>query len=264
MKVMDGLPVRDIVPIARRLRSKMVVALTYLLLYSRLKHFITVYTFGLSGSNGQMGQSVCDPYVLIMGRRSKFEDEHGSNKGVAASWLSSLIIGRVNYMGDASGLENSDLAGEYQDQGVEFYQVVTLNAQQMLSECLYFRKPTGCALDVTEPKHKSRHATSKTPIRVEEDFIVPDAVVYEAILEDLEDQEDQGQNYLPPQSLQDAQGHGAKTLNFTWLAESLAHDAVPGQGKLSNVSPAIEVAIDRIMGILEVSMLSSPPGLVTL
>ena len=261
MNKMDGLPVRDIVPIARRLRSKLIIALTYLLLYSRLKHFITVYTFGLSGSNGQLGQSVCDPYILAMGPRNPFEGEHCSDNGMAASSLSSVIIGRVGYMGDASGLGKSDIAGEYQDQGVEIYQVVLLNAHHMLSECLYFRKPTGCALDVTEPEYKSRHATSKTPTRVEENFIVPDAMVYEAILEDLENQD---QNNLSPQSLQNAQGTRAKALDFTWLAESLAGNAVRGQRKFSNTSTGIEVAIDRIMSNLEVSELSSPSSLVTL
>ncbi|MDI1487350.1 MAG: hypothetical protein OHK93_006619 [Ramalina farinacea] len=198
-----------------------------------------------------------------MGRRSTYEDEHRSDKGMVASSLSSVIIGPVGYTGDASELGDSDIANEYQDQGVEFYQVVILNAQHMLSECLYFRKPTGCAVDVTEPKHKSRHATSKTPARVEDNFIVPDATVYEAILEDLEDQD---QNELSPQSLQDA-GKRAKALNFMWLAEILAGNAgnaVRGQGDFSNTSPGIEVAIDRIMSNLEVSELSSLPGIVTL
>lgn len=261
MNVMEGPTVRDTIPVARRLRSEMIIALTYLLLYSRSKHFITVYTFGLSGSNIQLGQSVCDPYILTMGRRSTYEDEHRFDKGMATSSLSSVIMGCVSYMGDASGLGNSDLAGKYQDQGVEFYQLAILDAQHILSECLCFRKPTGCAVDVTEPKYKSRHATSKTPTRVDEDFIVPDAMVFEAIVEDLVDQ---NQNDLPSQSLQDAQGKRAKTLNFRWLAKSLAHDAVRGQGDLSNTSPGIEVAIDRIMSNLEVSELSSPPGLVTL
>ena len=258
---MDGLAVSITTPPARRLWSEMITALTYLLLYSRLKHFVTVYTFGLSGPNGQLGQSVCDPYVLTMGRPSTFEEEHGSDKGIAISSLSSVYLRRVAYMGDASGLGNSDIAGEYEDQGVEFYQVVILNAEHSLSECLYFRKPTGCALDVTEPKHKRRHAASKTPTRVEENFIVPDAMVYEAMLEDLEDQ---NQNDLPSQSLQDAQGKKAKTLDFRWLAESLAYDAVRGQGKLRHTFPGIEVAIDRIMSNLDVAETSSPSGLVTL
>lgn len=261
MKVMDGLPVRDRIPIARKLCSEMIIALTYLLLYSRLKHFMTVYTFGLAGSNGQQGQSVCDPYVLTMGCPSILEDGHRSDKSMATSSLSSAVISCVGYMGDASGLGSSDLTGKYQEQGVEFYQIAILDGQHMLSECLYFRKPTGCVVDVTEPKHKSRHATSKTPTRVEEGFIVSDAVVYEEILEDLEDQD---QDDSPPQALSDAQGKRAKALNFNWLADSLVHNTVSGQGKLSDTSSWIEVAIDRIRNNLEAAELSSPSGLVTL
>ena len=196
-----------------------------------------------------------------MSPRNSFKDKHRSNNGVAASSFSSVFIGPVGYMGDTSGLGNSDIAGEYQDQGVEFYQVVTLDAQYMLSECFYFRKPTGCAVDVTEPKHRSRHAISKTPTRVEENFIVPDAMVYEAMIEDLEDQD---QNDLPSQSSQHAQGKRAKVLNLTWLADILAHDALRGQGKFSNTSPGIEVAIDGIMSNFGVAELSGPSSLVTL
>ena len=226
-----------------------------MILHSHLTDLITVFNFKFIPSH-ERAVSASDPYIL---RTAHLQD---SGEGIKRQAYNLRL--RLLKYGSIQGHPSSGLAQRYMDNGVKFFHLSILHNDLSVSESLYVRLPPTTNIEMRVPNVKTRSEAPKTPLRVLDDFIVPDGVAYEDCLI-TKNADRPSDRSIERVSVSDAAD--LRTLPLEWLMDYIS--AMETRWKTGQEQPEpISVSFVKALEIIEVSIkekrLSEKPGIESL
>ncbi|KAL9129087.1 MAG: hypothetical protein Q9217_002359 [Psora testacea] len=163
-----------------------------------------------------------------------------------------------------NGRPASGLAQQYMDHGVKFYQLSVLYGDLSVSEGLYVHSLRGREMEIAEPTRKTRPKVVKTPLQLQDDFILPNGIAHEELLSSIDVN-------LPMQlSTQDLAVPNAgslRTIDLKWLAESISEirtGLTTKQERRELIARPFERTAENIIGTVEDIKASERPSTETL
>ncbi|KAK3170886.1 hypothetical protein OEA41_002970 [Lepraria neglecta] len=150
-------------------------AATKILLYSRLSGLVTVFAFQDAMSLSKQALSALDPYSLELSTEEKsvLRSDRDAHDLHTDTRISDVVLKAVpndnpdEYMPSCQG---QSLVTER----VNYYQLSILTHDLALSEGLYAEVDEDSRFSIDPPDTRTRREFSKTPVKVLDDFIVPD------------------------------------------------------------------------------------------
>ena len=229
-----------------------------MILYSRLTDLHIVYSLRLIYGQGRV-VSASDPYRLQEVQYRSLDGRYVQTLPNQSRIISTLVLQPLDY-GSLYGHPASGIAPHYMEKGMKFFQLTELYGDLSVSECLYVRSPLRDSIEIYEPNVKTRQEVSKTPLRLRDDFIVPDGVAHEYLLGR------EGTGLSGSRLFQDSPDpnvENLRTIDLGWLAEFCSGDF---SGSLSSMlrpkqrSEPFEVALEMVDQAIEEKETSERPG----
>ena len=229
--------------------------MTNVLLHSQLTDLCTVFCFKFITSQDR-AVSASDPYIL------KAAQEGDANEGKIPPLSNpvrrtvALILQSLLY-GSLYGHPASDLAQRYSEKGVIFFQLSTLYNDLSVSESLYVRSPLEAGFEIDEPNVRTRLEVSKTPLQLQDDFIVPDGIAHEECFSTKGFETGWRES---PQELTGSNAEDLRTINLEWLVERMRSGLATNQEQPEQIIETFESVLGIIEGMIKDKLSSEEAG----